>query len=172
MARVWKVYAPSASDENDSGGVHGAHVEPGVSWHSSVVSGAVVTLKVAVRDVVGSAGRPETAGNGGGVRSTSQRIAVSALCTDGVAALCWRTSTSCEPSPRPVSDSGLVHVVQAPPSTEHSIVAPGSSVRKRSAVVSPVGLPGMLSTVTSGGAVAETVKANELTGPRLPAASI
>ena len=136
------------------------------------MSGAAVTLKVAVREVVGSAGRPETAGTGGGVRSTSQRIAVSALCTGGEAALCWRTSTSCEPSPRPVSDSGLVHVVQAPPSTEHSIVAPGSSVRKRSAVVSPVGLPGMLSTATSGGAVAETVKANELTGPRLPAASI
>jgi hypothetical protein len=95
-----------------------------------------------------------------------------ALCTGGEAALNWRTSTSCGPSPRPDSDNGLVQVVHAPPSTAHSIVAPGSSVRKRSAVVSPVGLPGMLSTMTSGGAVAETAKANELTGPRLPAASI
>ena len=169
--RVWRVYAPSASPVNAIGDVHGAHVPPGSSWHSSVVSGAAVTLKVASRDVVGSAGRPETAGAGGGVRSTYQRIAVSALCTGGEAALSWCTSTSCGPSPRPLSDSGLVQVVHAPPSTEHSIVAPGSSVRKMSAVVSSVGLPGMLSTSTSGGAVAETVKANELTGPWLPAAS-
>ena len=170
--RVWRVYAPSASPVNATGDAHGAHVPPGSSWHSSVVSGAAVTLKVASRDVVGSAGRPEMAGAGGGVRSTSQRMAVSALWTGGTAALCWRTSTSCAPSPRPLSDSGLVHVVHGPPSIEHSIVAPASSVRNRSAVVSLVGLPGMLSTATSGGAVADTVKSKELTGPVLPAASI
>ena len=64
-----------------------------------------------------------------------------------------------------------MHGAHASPSIAHSMVEPSVAVRKRSAVVSLVGLPGMLSTNTSGGAKVETVKANELAGPMLPAAS-
>ena len=105
---------------------------------------------------VGLAGFDVMLGAAGGVASTVQPAEEEGPVLPAVSV--WRTSNVCAPSPRDVYVSGLVHAVNAPPSSRHAKDPPGSPVKEKDAEVEFVGSLGPAVIVGAAGAVVSIVQ--------------
>ena len=146
---------------------------PESSLHWNELPESPASTAVIAPDAVTPDGTPVTVGGLlGGVVSTIQ-LAVDAAPTLPAASIS-RTLTTWPPSVKPVRDSGLVHVVHAPPSTEHSKVEPASvGAKLRVAAFVEAGLTGVPVIVGAGdGGAVSTVHDTVVAGPVLPAVSI
>jgi hypothetical protein len=171
MARTANVCEPTPRPVYVRGLVHGANTVVS-SRHSNVDPGSLA-LKPNVADVaVVELAGPDVIVVFGGVRSATVHAhsVEPALPAASVA----RTDKVWAPTARPAYVRGLVHVANAPPSSEHAVIA-GSSVEKANdALVAVVVAGGPLVIVTVGGVVSGggTTAHAHTAEPTLPAPSV
>jgi hypothetical protein len=171
IARTSKVWSPSASEESVSGDVQLVHAPPSTRHSNVEPPWSAENAKSGVASGVGPLGPLSIVVCGAVVSRVKEREA--GVGSVFPAASVARTSKVCGPSARAFSVRGDVQLAQAPPSTRHSNVAPGSSAEKVKAGAPALVRPlGPLSIVVCGAAVS-TVKLREAgVASTLPAVSV
>ena len=166
-SRILTTWPPSLRPLSDSGLVQVVHVAPSIE-HSNVEPASVaVNVSVAAFVEAGLIGVPVIVGAGDGAAvSTVQATEVAGPVLPALSI--WRISSVCGPSARPVSAVGLLHATQAPVSSLHSNVAPGSPLMPMLAVVWLVGLAGGVEAVGAAGGVVSITTVVEVAAPALP----